>query len=266
LRVRLQACSGIPPCTWLAQEGLVQALRSGSVALSWASARAIYDQPDVDKSVPTNRSEHGADVHRLNGVPARRELLIVSPYFVPDEEGRRYLAEMVERGVRVAVLTNSLASTDSPAAHAAYARYRVELLRSGIELYEARPDSGTAHRRSHRWGHASPSSLHAKLIVQDRARAVVGSFNQDPRSRLHNTEACVAVESAELAGDLAALFEEASELHHAFRLELSTDGRKVEWYGEADGETVRFVDEPLAGVWIRLWRKALGALIPEHQL
>ena len=262
LRARLQACSGAPPCTWLAQGGLVDALRSGGIALSWAPARAIYDHPDLDKS----GSEGGADDHRPSGAPTRSELLIVSPYFIPDERERRHLAEMVQRGVRVAVLTNSLASTDSPAAHAAYARYRIELLRSGVELYEARPEPGTSHRPSHRWGRASPSSLHAKLVVQDRTHALVGSLNRDPRSRLHNTEACIAVEGAELAGDLAALFDEASEPHHAFRLELAASGRDVEWTTDEDGRTARYVDEPFAGVWLLLWRSTLGALIPEHQL
>ena len=36
------------------------------------------------------------------GAPTQSELLMVSPYFIPDEEGRRHLAEMVARGVRVA--------------------------------------------------------------------------------------------------------------------------------------------------------------------
>jgi putative cardiolipin synthase len=76
---------------------------------------------------------------------ALSELLIVSPYFVPSEDGRRHLAEMRVRGVRVAVLTNSLASTDSPAAHTGYARHRAALLGDGVELYETRPEPGAPH-------------------------------------------------------------------------------------------------------------------------
>lgn len=196
------------------------------------------------------------------------ELLIVSPYFVPSEDGRRHLAEMRERGVRVAVLTNSLASTDSPAAHTGYARHRAALLGDGVELYDTRPEPGAPHRRSHRWGHASPASLHAKIIVQDRSRAIVGSFNQDPRSQLHNTEAWIAIDSPELAGDLAALFGEASSMNHAFKVGMNppTGSGALEWLTEEGGKCVRYDVEPMTELWLRAWRDLLDALIPEHML
>ena len=155
-------------------------LRSGAVPLSWAHAKLIYDEPDQDKAGVPSGIEHGWIDDRPGGNRTQAELLIASPYFIPSEEGRRHLGEMRERGVRVAVLTDSLASTDSPAAHAGYARHRAALLRKGVELYELRPASGVRHPLSHRWRHTSPFSLHAKIIVQDRARAIVGSLNQDP--------------------------------------------------------------------------------------
>ncbi|MCW5659994.1 MAG: phospholipase D family protein [Burkholderiaceae bacterium] len=264
LQARAQACDGAPPCQWIAAGGLVGALRSGSVALTWAHAQAIYDHPDLDKAAVASGIEHGMRDDQPSGSSTQRELLIVSPYFIPEQDGRDHLADMVERGVRVAVLTNSLASTDSAAAHAGYARHRVELLRSGVELFEARPEPSISHRRLHRWGRASPSSLHAKIVVQDRTRAIVGSLNQDPRSRLHNTEGWIAVESPELAADLAELFEEASDLHHAFKLEL--EGDRIAWKTESDEGISRYDVEPSTSVWLRAWRKTLGALIPEHQL
>jgi len=268
LQSRVQTCHGAPPCQWLASGGLAGALRSGSVALSWARALAIYDHPDLDKSAVVSGIEHGMSDDQPSASATQGELLIMSPYFIPEEDGRRHLAEMVERGVRVAVLTNSLASTDSTAAHAGYARHRVELLRSGVALYEARPEPGVSHRRSHRWGRVSPSSLHAKIVVQDRTRAIVGSLNQDPRSRLHNTEAWIAIESPELAADLADLFGEASDLHHSFELSLSVarGEPKIEWKTEEEGRINRYDVEPIASPWLRLLRQTLGALIPEHQL
>jgi putative cardiolipin synthase len=264
LQVRAQACKSAPPCQWIAAGGLIGALRSGSVALTWANAQAIYDHPDLDKAAVASGIEHGMRDDQPSGTRTQRELLIVSPYFIPEGDGRDHLAEMVRQGVRVAVLTNSLASTDSAAAHAGYARHRVELLRSGVELFEARPEPSISHRRLHRWGRASPSSLHAKIVVQDRTRAIVGSLNQDPRSRLHNTEGWIALESPELAADLAELFEEASDLHHAFKLELNSD--RIAWKTEDDEGISRYEVEPNTSAWLRLWRKALGGLIPEHQL
>ena len=258
-------CGAVPTCRWLSQgTSVADALRSNALHLSWASARAVHDPPDGSKAAPITGIEH----RMVDESPpaGQSELLIVSPYFILGEDGRRHLADMVRRGARVAVLTNSLASTDVTAAHAAYARYRVELLGSGVELYESRLEPGMAHRPSHRWGRISPSSLHAKFIVQDRAFAIVGSLNQDPRSRLHNTEAWIEIHSPELANDLAALFAEATELHHAFTVELDTAGKGVEWATEEDGMVVRYTAEPTAGFWLRVWRDTLGVIIPEHLL
>ncbi len=268
LRARIAACAGVPPCRWLGEGGLPDALRSGSVSLSWARARFIYDAPDRGKPGLPSGIEHGSIDDDPGGTRTRSELLIVSPYFVPSEAGLRHLGQMRERGVRVAVLTNSLASTDSPAAHAGYARHRAALLRDGVELYEHRPLPGVRHRLSHRWGDASPSSLHAKIIIQDRTRAIVGSLNQDPRSRLHNTEAWIALDSPELAADLAARFEAGADSHHAFEVKLNqVEGMgRLEWKTDEGGKTVRYGVEPMTTLWLRLWRGILGVLVPEHML
>lgn len=268
LHTRTADCNSLPPCRWLAEDALLDALRNAGVPLSWARAQLIYDQPDQDKFVAASGIEHGSIDDRVGGSRTGAELLIVTPYFVPSEDGLLHLAEMGERGVRVAVLTNSLASTDSPAAHAGYARHRVALLRKGVELFEMRPQPGVEHRISHRWGPASPASLHAKIIVLDRARAIVGSLNQDPRSRLHNTEAWITLESAELAAELAELFEEGADPHHAFKVERADAGgvERLQWTTEEGGKTVRYDVEPMTGLWLRLWRGLLGALVPEHML
>jgi putative cardiolipin synthase len=264
LQARARDCGAALPCAWVAQGGLRDALRSSALAITWARAKAVYDPPDDSKSAPITGIEHRMVA---DAPPSRQsELLIVSPYFIPGEDGRRHLAEMVGRGARVAVLTNSLASTDVTAAHAAYARYRVEMLNSGVELYESRVEPGMPHRPSHRWGRISPASLHAKIVVQDRAYAIVGSLNQDPRSRLHNTEAWIEIESTELASDLADLFAEATELHHAFALELDEDRRRIGWKTEEDGKVIRYAAEPSVGFWLRVWSETLGVLVPEHLL
>jgi len=64
---------------------------------------------------------------------------VVSPYLVPGEEGMKLLKDLRARGVRIRILTNSLASTDVPIVHAGYQHYRVPLLEEGVELYEVRP-------------------------------------------------------------------------------------------------------------------------------
>jgi putative cardiolipin synthase len=185
------------------------------------------------------------------------------------DDALEHLADMRRRGVRVAVLTNSLDSTDSLAAHAGYARQRETLLASGVELFEMRPQAGSSrHGLTHRWLQPQAGSLHAKVVIQDRRRAIVGSPNQDPRSRIHNREVWLTVRSAGIAAELAALFDEASDAHHAYRLELvnSDDGPRVEWHTQDRGEAVTHSVEPAASPWLKLWRAVLGAIIPEHLL
>ncbi|MBK6294641.1 MAG: hypothetical protein IPF55_10365 [Rhodoferax sp.] len=105
-------------------------------------------------------------------------------------------------------------------------------------------------------------------MVQDRARVIVGSMNQDPRSRLHNTEAWLVIESSTLAAELAAVFEEGTEPRHAYKVEqrLQEGIDALRWTTEDDGETLTYDVEPLTGPWLRLWRNLLGVLIPEHML
>ena len=126
---------------------------------------------------------------------ARREALLVSPYFVPGEDGTTRLIGMVRAGVRVCVITNSLAATDVVAVHAGYARYRERLLAAGVELFEVKQ---SGEKRAGLFGSGS-ASLHTKAIVVDDAQAFVGSFNLDPRSMNLNTEMGVVVRQSTMA-------------------------------------------------------------------
>ena len=142
---------------------------------------------------------------------AGNELLIVSPYFVPRKEGTRYLVEGVERGVRTAVLTNSLAATDVAAVHTGYARQRRELLRGGVELYEMKRKAGSEEGRSQiSLTGSSGASLHTKAMIIDRRWVFIGSMNLDPRSAYLNTEMGVLVESPALAEQVRSQFERAT--------------------------------------------------------
>jgi putative cardiolipin synthase len=165
--------------------------------------------------------------------------------------------------VRVRLLTNSLASTDAPEAHAAYARSRERLLGAGVELYEMRADGLQRLSRTAESG----ASLHAKAVVVDRQHALVGSMNLDPRSRLHNTEVAVLVDSSELARDIGAFFDEAIQPARAFQLVLSADDpAHIVWITEDGGVGVRHEREPLAGWWRRFLTNVLAVFIPEQLL
>ena len=53
--------------------------------------------------------------------------------------GVQAFGDLRKRDVKVTILTNSLASNDEPLVHTGYARYRADLLRTGVDLYELSP-------------------------------------------------------------------------------------------------------------------------------
>ncbi len=72
----------------------------------------------------------------------RKELMLISAYFVPGQEGLLYLTGRADAGVDVSLLTNSLEATDVPAVHGGYAPYRKALLEHGVKLFELRRQPG----------------------------------------------------------------------------------------------------------------------------
>ncbi|MEE8287765.1 MAG: phospholipase D family protein, partial [Gammaproteobacteria bacterium] len=118
---------------------------------------------------------------------ARSEVIIVTPYFVPGKEGVAFFSSVRAKGVRVLVITNSLASTNHVPVHSGYAPYRKALLEAGIELYEIKVDA-MASAPDTPPGAPDRLTLHTKAIIVDREIVFVGSLNVDPRSIDINTE------------------------------------------------------------------------------
>jgi putative cardiolipin synthase len=242
-------------------------LRQFEMPLAIAPAEVIYDDPT--KPVPPGGEVAASAVSpRIHPhvESAEREVILISPYFIPSERSVATLTGLAKRGVRVRVLTNSLASTDVPAAHAGYARYRATLIAGGVEMFEMRPlpqegDTGN------RFG-SSGASLHAKAIVVDRRFVALGSMNLDPRSRRHNTELAVLIESAELAKRVADLFGEGVQPARAYQVELADPNRVdagLVWITEGDGKPVRYTSEP-ASFGKRLSAGLLSIFAPEDML
>ena len=126
-------------------------------------------------------------------------MLIELPYFVLPAGAQATVQALHERNVRVRVLTNSLASNDVLPAHSGYAKTRKQLLESGMELYELRPDTDAFRPGWSLLSKGSRAALHNKAMVFDREAVFIGSFNLDPRSAWINTEAGLYIESPELA-------------------------------------------------------------------
>ncbi len=209
----------------------------------WGDAVMVADEPEkIEPGRHDPRLRIGPQV-KATIDKAEHEVLLVSPYFVPTDDGVRYLGTLAQRGVKVKVLTNSLAATDEPMVHAGYARRRRDLLRGGIELHELQPlvpQQPSAHGRS------SGVSLHAKAIVVDRRYVFVGSMNMDLRSKLLNTEMGVIVDSPALAEATAGFFDEAIKPDNAFQVVLrkSASGRVtgLQWESQGSDGTAHVVD------------------------
>jgi putative cardiolipin synthase len=225
--------------------------------LDWSKATLFADRPDKPET------EEPGVVEGLRAVvrgTIRSELLIESAYFVPLAPSTERYCALVQQGVRVRVLTNSLASTDEISVYGGYMRQRDDLLRCGVELHELRPDAAYMRRQAP-WPHArSEAELHTKAAVFDRTHVMIGSFNLDPRSRKLNTEMAVLVDSPDLAGKVARFIDSGMSLANAFRLEREKDGDTI-WVAENDGHEVRFCAPPDSGVWRRL-KAGLSSLLP----
>jgi len=251
----------------LLASGFGPLVRSGTVELTVANAIVLHDPPA--KRPAASHEQEGPVVVRLRRAveAAQSELMLISPYFVPPERGVQTLCELASRGVRVRLLTNSLASTDVAVVHAGYARYRPRLLACGVVLHELKPAAPGPVRA--RRSLASGVSLHAKAIVVDRTSVLIGSMNLDPRSRLTNTEVAVLIDSAPLAGELAQWFDDATSLDRSFKPELGSPGNRdaaLTWISHENGEARRHVNEPGTSWWRRVSTRVLGALVPEELL
>jgi putative cardiolipin synthase len=194
---------------------------------------------------------------------SKSEVVLSSPYFVPGTMGVDAFGGLRKREVKVTVLTNSLASNDEPLVHTGYARYRVDLLRSGVDLYELSPTKATQNKRLMLPG-ASKGRLHAKTAVIDRKLVFIGSMNLDPRSASKNTELGIIIESPELAKEVLRVIH-ISKLQSAYRLRLGDSGA-IEWLTMDDDKEVVLVAEPDTTLLFRLQNWLFAPFVPEQEL
>ena len=247
--------------------GVAERMLAGEAALEWVPARLVADPPEKVVNPPERKDLHMLPLLTEALGRPERELLLVSPYFVPGAEGTQALLALARRGVRIRILTNSLAATDVGPVYAGYARYRKELLRGGVRLFElapaALPPGATRDRDSDRApggsGGSSGASLHAKTFAVDRARIFVGSFNLDPRSARLNTEMGVVLESARLASALGEAFDREVP-RKAYEAVLAPDGESVEWIERTEAGEVRHTSTPGVGPLRVFWMGVLGIL------
>lgn len=217
----------------------VTQIDAGELPLTWAKTRLLSDDPRKGLGRAKAGSLLPARMLEVIGKP-QQQFDIISAYFVPTRAGVAQLLGLVRKGVRIAILTNSLAANDVSVVHAGYAKWRKKLLRHGITLYELKPHSGHSERPHDRGltGN-SGSSLHAKTFTVDNEKVFIGSFNFDPRSAMLNTEMGFVIESESLATSIHQRFITRMR-DRAWTLRLDKWGRVnwIEYPGEGANEVV----------------------------
>ena len=228
----------------------------------WAPGHMIFDDPnEIAKYGRTTTMTEGfyRRIGRLDS-----ELLIEVPYLVVRKPGLEAVKRLRDRGVRIRILTNSLASNDVLAAHAGHAEHRDELIAAGVELYELRAEPAVKKRTFFLSG-SGRSTLHAKVMVFDRKDVFIGSLNLDPRSGDINTEAGLYIESPELAAQVIAYMDEGVLPENAYRVLLDADG-DLYWVTETDGKTERYDHDPNSTAWQRAKVRFIRMLPVMNQL
>ena len=228
--------------------------------LIWAPGRIIWDDPAAIYDENAGGNVGKAFYKKIETV--RKELLAESAYFVVRERGVEAIGKLQERGVRVRMLTNSLATNDVLAAHAGYSKYRAEMIQNGLKLYELRPDAGLVQRtvKQSIISSKSKAALHTKAMVFDRESVFIGSFNLDPRSAEINTEAGLYVESPKLAGQVKEYLDEGVRPENSYQVLLNENGDLV-WITETAGKEVRYSTDPESSFWPR-FKSGLIRMLP----
>jgi putative cardiolipin synthase len=240
---------------------LLQDLISGRQPLFIGPAEVLADEPD--KLVKEIDEAHMKLAQELRNVllRAEKEIIFISPYYVPGKRGLEALRGHVDRGVRVVILTNSLASTNHVAVHSGYSRYRRDVVETGAELYEARANAARELGDSEEG--PETLTLHTKAILVDRRYVFIGSLNLDPRSIAINAEMGLFIDCEPMVEGFAQGIDEALSTF-SYRVRLDDKGR-LEWHGRINGQEVIETKEPLSSAW-RRFKAWFLKIAPEGQL
>ncbi|OTG65009.1 phospholipase D family protein [Acinetobacter silvestris] len=222
--------------------------------LNWAHAEFLADSPKKSLGQAQGNELISYQIQKYMGEPTQ-EMDLIAAYFVPTKNGTHYLSQFPKRNVKVRVLTNSFIANDVAVVHAFYQKYRVDLLKNGVQLYEFKP---YIERKRRTWyevmtGNVIPkkgknkSSLHAKFIDIDD-KVFIGSFNLDPRSFNLNTEVGLVVKSDQLQEQISNLLDKTlltvayelklNEHHQIIWLDHQHNGKMIEY--TVDPKTTRF--------------------------
>ncbi|WP_445620752.1 phospholipase D-like domain-containing protein [Kushneria sp. Sum13] len=225
-------------------QGEQRALEEGLGELVQAEGELYWDHPDkpCQPGYPPRELIMGPAIGAMVA-NTQTQIKIVSAYFVPSERDVIDIEALLERGVRVTVLTNSLQSNDTPVVNGGYAPWRARFLEKGAHMHELRHGHKPRRRRKHHFG-IMASSLHGKAMVMDDKKLFIGSFNIDPRSTWWNNEMGLRVEHEGLAAQLDGVIERALSPASSFRVEQDDKGQLSWLIVDENNRAHRLLKEP----------------------
>ena len=155
-------------------------------------ARPVKESPIDAQVVPSGPGFEGENNLRLFNAlvyAATEQVIITSPYFVPDSSMLYAITTAAQSGLDVQLFASEIG--DQAVVYHAQRSYYEELLRAGVRI----------------WLYKAPTVLHAKFFTIDDEVAVVGSSNMDMRSFALDLEISVMVRGKSIIDDLHALQE-----------------------------------------------------------
>ena len=259
------------------QRDFATAIERHQLKLIFADAKLYYDIPSKiiasEEETNTHLSEHLIPI--INS--AKKSIIIINPYFMPNPQMLTWMQKLLDKGVRITVITNSLASNDAIEVYAAYSPYQKKLLEMGVKLYELAPFSfsKTYKQQTYRNGKIPRSSLHSKTMIIDDAITIIGSANLDPRSIKLNTEVVAVIYSKEMAAVQTKIFKEMSSPENAFTLTLEKnttpepqvtslprDEKEVVWISKQNNTTVKYRNNDANASFLRRLMANISRFFP----
>ncbi len=223
--------------------------------LAWGKAEISYDIPGKNTKLLSLRSYgHSGAFLTRSFLSAKEEILVETPYMITMPGTLDLFATLHERGVRIRILTDSMASAESDVVFSGYKQQRREILKRGVILHELRPDAAlrnTVFERFPGMEEMPPISLHAKTAVIDQHILLIGSFNLDPRSTHINTEHVFRMESPELARQVADIIKSDMDLENSWLVSMDEEG-VLSWKTQYNGNEIISHSEPDVSLWERI--------------
>ncbi|WP_457576572.1 phospholipase D family protein [Desulfomarina sp.] len=244
-----------PPRFTTALETTRQALLALPGQLFWGKADVTYDIPGKNGRI---LSLHGysktGDFLTRTFLEAQSQILVETPYMITMPGTLELFENLHKRGVKISILTDSVASAEGDAVFAGYKQHRRSILRRGVTLYELRPDPAFRKQLFPRFSGLNKIpeiSLHAKTAVIDQHIVLIGSFNLDPRSTHLNTEHVFRIDSPELARQVSSILTSDMDLENCWHVTMDSK-EALTWETRRNGKTEISSKEPDISLWERI--------------